>query len=257
MNKGMNFRFQDLIAVMCIVLMLCAVVLPAWTGSAGRSRRAVCWNNMKLIGVGLELWRQNPGRYPNWDYSNTGLCSNPDLGPWCDALALKEPIFARENLEANRERLEADGYSLEFFIRTVNHTKIFRCPADHPHPHWINEGRSRAWNFWRADDEDGYQYSYAIGVASVSKQYHARADSQILSADGLWPWGMNLSGIWVTDPSAGWNYPSWLSNTVGYWHGRGGANFLLRDIHVETHEYPADTNQIFFGEPGESLHAFY
>jgi hypothetical protein len=257
MNRGMNFRFQDAIVTVCALLMLSAVILPAWTGSAGTSRTAVCMNNMKLIGVGLELWRENAGRYPGVDYAHTPLCSNPDLGPWCDVLALTEPIFGRQNLEANRDWLEAHGYPLDFFIRTVDHTKVFRCPADHPHPHWVNEERARAWNFWRADDEDGYQYSYSISVASVTEQPHPREDSQILSADGLWTWSRNLSGIWVTDPSAGWNCPYWFSNTVGYRHREGGANFLLRDIHVETHRYPPDTNEIFFSEPGESLNAFY
>jgi hypothetical protein len=219
-------------------------------------------NNMKLIGVGLELWRENAGRYPGFDYPATPLCSSPDLGPWCDVLALTEPIFGRENLEANKDWLEAYGHPLEFFIRTVDHIKIFRCPADHPHPHRINEERSRAWGFWRADDEDGYQYSYAISTTSVFKQYHPRADNQILSADGVWTWSQNLSGYYLHDPSNSYDAGGWWCNTVGYFHRSNSANFVLRDGHVENHRWdPAeglpDTEDIYFGEPGESYDAFY
>jgi len=209
-------------------------------------------NNMKLIGVGLEMWRKNAvtGRYPGWDMPGFDGTSSRDLNPWCRMIGMVYP-FTPEIIEANRDYLESGGMPPEDFSKTVDSMDIFRCPADHPHPHRINQERSDAWAF------NPYEYSYTINVNVVWKNYHSEVHKQVLSADGLWPWGMNLSGIWVDDPSAGWNHPSWLSNTVGYWHREGGANFLLRDTHVETHRYPPDTNEIFFGEPGESLHAFY
>ncbi len=256
MDDQRRFRFQDLIVIACVGLMMLALVMPAWTTSARRSRAAVCRNNMKLIGVGLELWHRNSSHYPVWDYVHIDGNSHT-LNPWTDQLALNPPFDDREFLEEYFENHPGAYGSPNDFIEVVDDDKIFICPADHLHPHRINEERSRAWGFWRSSDEDGYQYSYAIGTASVFKQYHAQSDSQILSADGLWTWGMNLSGVWVNDPNAGWDYPTWYSNTVGYWHKGGTANLLLRDLHVEIHKYPPNTNEIFFGEPGESLNAFY
>ena len=248
----MNFRFQDLVAVMCIVLMLCAVVLPAWTGSAGRSRRAVCSNNMKLIGVGLEMWRKNAktGRYPTWDMPS--FAGGGDLGPWCEMIAMVDP-FTPENIEANRYYLESVGMPPEDFSKTVDSMKIFRCPADHPHPHRINEERSHAWGF------DPYRYSYSINTAVATRSggaptYAEDASSQVLSPDGLWTWSMNLSGYYVDDPSGPFSYPSWSCNTVGYFHKGNSANFVLRDGHVENHRWNPeeglpDTEDNYFMEP--------
>ena len=255
MNGHFRFRLQDLIVILCVFLLMAAVVMPMWTVSARRSRAAVCRNNMKLIGVGLELWKQNAGRYPPWSMPHI-VGGNPNLGPWPDMLAMQKG-FDAANLEAHKSYLESRDLSPEDFTKTVDEDKIFMCPADHPHPHHINEDRARAWNFWRSDDEDGYQYSYTLSMSCVDKKYHGQTDDQILSADGLWDWGMNLSGVWVNDPNASWDTPHWYSNTVGYWHKGGSANLLLRDLHVEIHKYPPDTNEVFFGEPGESLDAYY
>ncbi len=254
MDYQRRFRFQDLIVIACVGLMMLALVMPAWTTSARRSRAAVCRNNLKLIGVGLELWKEHAGRYPPWDIPSMAG-GNPNIGPWPDMLLMQKG-FDAANLEAHRAWLEGSfGLQPEDFIKTVDDDKIFICPADHPHPHRINEGRARAWGFWRSDDKDGYEYSYGINSPVVQSKYHARADQQVLSVDGLWSFTINLSAAWVHDPNAGFDSPSWYSNTVGYWHKGGSANLLLRDLHVEIHKYPPDTSEIFFLEPGEDINA--
>ena len=260
MNKGTNFRFQDVIVIMCAVVMLFAVILPAWTGSAGRSRRAVCSNNMKLIGVGLEMWRKNAktGRYPTWDMPS--FAGGGDLGPWCEMIAMVDP-FTPENIEANRYYLESVGMPPEDFSKTVDSMKIFRCPADHPHPHRINEERSAAWGF------DAYKYSYTLCVAVSGRTYRcpiyaSDASSQVLSPDGVWSFSENLSGYYLNDPGNSYDTGGWYCNTVGYFHKNDSANFVLRDGHVENHRWDwdqglPDTEDIYYGKPGESYSAYY
>ncbi len=259
MDKHMNFRFQDVIVIVCAVAMLFSAILPAWKGSAGTSRVAVCMNNMKLIGVGLENWRRNAqtGRYPFWDLPGFDGTSDSDLNPWCEMIGMVYP-FTPEIIEAERDYLEYIGMPPEDFSKTVDSMKIFRCPADHPHPHKINKDRANEMGVYKP-----FEYSYTLNVLLTHPPVLARdASSQVLSADGVWTWGHNLSAHYIGEPAHPWNYPGWWSNTVGYFHKNDSANLVLRDGHVENHRWdPAeglpDTEDIYFGEPGESHDAHY
>ena len=164
--------------------------------------------------------------------------------------------YTPENIESHRQQLTNAGLPPEYFIKTVDDDKIFMCPADHAHPHKINAARSAAWGFWRSDEQDGYEYSYAIAAYVNSAKYHPRADQQVLVPDGLWDFTINLSAAWVTNPNVSFDSPSWYCNTVGYWHKRNSANFLLRDLHIENFEYPPDTNKIFYLTPGEDINGY-
>jgi len=254
MNNSSRFRLADLFIVICIFLLLGAFILPAVFCSAGRSRESVCRNNLKLIGTGLELWKQHAERYPHHDFVGI-LCSAPDLAPWLDAMTLQK-FYTPENLEAHRTQLSNQGISPETFTKTIDDDKIFMCPSDHRHPHRINQSRSYAWNFWRSAADDGYEYSYALSFHTYYAKFHQRADQQMLSADGLWTWSHNFSGDWVTNPNLSFDSPTWYCNTVGYWHKRNSANILLRDLHVENHKYPPDTTKVFQWESGESLYIY-
>ncbi len=253
MDSRLSFRFQDVVVIVCAVLMLFAVILPAWTGSAGRSRRAVCSNNMKLIGVGLENWRRNAetGSFPFWDLPGFDGTSDGDLNPWCEMIGMVYP-FTPENIEAERDHLESLGMPPEDFSKTVDSMEIFRCPADHPHPHRINEDRANEMGHYNT-----FEYSYTLNVLLHGPIVAKDASSQVLSADGVWTWSLNLSAHYIGDPGYPWNYPTWRCNTVGYFHKDNSANFILLDGHVENHRWDPveglpDTEDIYFWEPGES-----
>jgi hypothetical protein len=251
MSANTRFRLIDLVILAVIAMMFGAVIMPAVFCSAGRSRESVCRNNLKLIGTGLELWKQHAGRYPFYDYP-----SGQDLQPWPDILVMQGG-YTSQRLQGMSTILQYNFHlTPEDFIKTVDDDKIFMCPSDRPHPHRINEGRSFAWGFWRSGEEDGYEYSYAIAMYTMYGKYHQRADQQVLVPDGLWDFTINLSGAWVTDPNAYFSTPNWYSNTVGYWHKRNSANFLFRDLHIENHTYPPDTNKVFYLNPGEDINGY-
>lgn len=274
-----RFRRQDLAVLLCICAMFVSVMVPALSQNAILSRMAVCSNNMKQIGVGLELWRRNSGRYPPWDMPWMAG-GNPNIGPWPDVLIMQKG-YDIENIEAHRVELEAMGTPPEFFIKTVDDDRIFRCPEDHPHAHRINEQRSRAWSFWREDDKDGYAYSYGIAASAANRAglgtyedddgrvhsgLHPDASSQILAADGLWSWIMNYWGAYVDNPNAGFNAGpnrGWANNCMGYFHGNGrSANVVVRDGAVKRVNYGVNgnginTEELFFYGRSESLTVFH
>jgi len=249
MNSNSRFRLTDLVIGICIFILFATAILPAVFCSAGRSREAVCRNNLKLIGVGLELWRQHADKYPFADSPGFGG-NNQSLDPWLDALNLRN-AYTPENLEAHRRSLQEWGYKPEDFIKTIDDDKIFLCPADHSRPHRINKERANAWGF------NPYEYSYALAYSAYAQDFDLRADKQMLSADGVWDWSENLSCFWINDPNASFSTGGWYCNTVGYWHKKNSANLLLRDLHVENHKYPPDTTKVFVWESGESLNVFH
>ena len=198
------------------------------------------------------------GRYPTWDMPWFPGTGDGDLGPWCEMIGMVYP-FTPENIEANRIYLEHSGMPPEDFSKTVDSMKIFRCPADHPHPHRINQERADAWSF------NPLEYSYTLCSPLADRRHGLFAEDpsgQVLSADGVWTWSHNFSGYYVDDPDRPFNDPTWYCNTVGYFHKDSSANSVLRDGHVENHRWDSgeglpDTDDIYFGEPGESYDVFY
>jgi hypothetical protein len=244
MNDRVCFGLTDLVVVVCILLLLGAIVVPTVFCFAGRSRESVCRNNLKLIGTGLELWQQHAGRYPFYDYP-----SGQDLQPWPDILVMQGGYTPQKLLAMSTILQQNFHLTPEDFIKTVDDDKIFMCPSDHPHPHKINQQRSSSWAF------NDYVYSYTLSYPMQQARYHTRADQQLLSADGLWPWSHNFSGEWVTNPNASYDTGGWWCNTIGYWHKGNSANVLLRDLHIQSYKYPPDTTKVFAYEPGEALNA--
>ena len=61
MQTYTRFRAADLAILVCIALMLLAIIVPAIAATSGSSRTAVCRNNLKTIGAGLEVWKQHIG----------------------------------------------------------------------------------------------------------------------------------------------------------------------------------------------------
>ncbi len=257
--ESAKFRLKEVVILLFVAGMVFSLLLPVLAENIRTSRMAVCSNNLKLIGVGLEMWRKNAmtGRYPTWDMPI--LASGGDLGPWCEMIGMVYP-FTLENIEANRFHLEYSGMPPEDFSKTVDSMKIFRCPADHPHPHRINQERADAWSFNPL--EYSYTLCYALAKRSGYPIFAKDPSSQVLSADGVWTWSHNFSGYYVDDPDNPFNDPNSFCNTVGYFHQSDSANFVLRDGHVENHRWDPqeglpDTQDVYFGEPGESYDAFY
>jgi prepilin-type N-terminal cleavage/methylation domain-containing protein len=262
-----GFTLVELLVVVAIIAILMAILLPALSLAREKAREATCIGHLKQCGLGLELWFNNAGRYPRWDHNagNGNLTTNPNLGPWCDALALRSPewdpnVFTPQNIEAHRadlEGLDGAGGSPEDFIKCIDNIGVFKCPGDKPHPHRINVDRAKAWNFWREAQKDGFEHSYTIGWFASYADYHKDTSSQILAADGVWSWTTHHRCEYVDDPNAAWNNQGWDRNTMGYFHGNATrCNIVCRDNSVSGLNYQTIKKQqgnfeVFFQRPDE------
>ena len=156
--------------------------------------------------------------------------------------------------------LESSEYPPELFTKVIDGFEVFMCPSDRPHPHRLNRDRHESWGFVP------YEYSYAISgaltngpwwwIANYRKDYFdTDASSQILASDGTWCSVVDFSANYVEDANSIWDKPSWMSNSLGFFHTNcRSATVVCRDGSVKSVMYGyIDTNEIFFWQRGEPL----
>ena len=74
-----GFTLTELMAVLGILGVLAALVVPRVIGHHDASKRAACYANQGEIELQVKLWRRNQGSYPVANLSNIG--ANPAYFP--------------------------------------------------------------------------------------------------------------------------------------------------------------------------------
>jgi len=151
--------------------------------------------------------------------------------------------------------LDHVDYDSGDFNKYVDGLDVFMCPADNPHPSRISLDK---WDI-------GYPFSYGISAALSQRKWQIfakDASGQVLTADGMMMWILNMSGWYVDDPTIDGDYPSGC-NDIGYFHGGGKrANVVCRDNSARTVKWgragkSIDTTKTFLFYPGEDVNEGY
>lgn len=121
MNKKTQVRFTivELLVVIVIIAILIAIILPATQSARDRSKRSACVNNLRQIGIALNMYADDrQGYYP--------ACTKLPSDPPFEELALP-PISVT-------------------LLQYAHNRELFRCPEDPDGFYFKRETTSYEWN---------------------------------------------------------------------------------------------------------------
>lgn len=72
MNSRRAFSLAELMAVVVILAIVAAYILPRVGGYNHTAKKNACWTNRGEIELQVRLWQRNNGSYPAADLSNIG-----------------------------------------------------------------------------------------------------------------------------------------------------------------------------------------
>ncbi len=210
-NRSIGFTLVELLVVVAIVALLIAILLPALNKAREVARITVCGSNQRQVGMALTMYASSasawlPASVEYWSRDGSGNHART----WMNSLIAADILPAAGKGLIHETRL-----------------KVMRCPSAQSNPNAF-------WNYNVAYFFLGEERQVP-GRARMSRLEEIPLPSRhILMTEvrgggpSWWPWFMNVSGSYMGHVDAGW-YP---------WHNEGGAlNFLLSDLHVETHGY--------------------
>ena len=156
-----GFTLLELIVVITIISILASLLLPSISRARERGRKASCINNLRQIGLALEMYVADNGfRYPV-------AAGKPSDHP-------EPPIYD----------------FLKPYLKSSN-TNVFRCPSDRAN-YYETEGTSYEWN--RFLNGDGYDSSVIYGITALGGRVKMPVmwDFENFHADSVKEGGKNI-----------------------------------------------------------------
>lgn len=100
------FTRTELVALLAVLSLLLAIVLPALAHDRARSSRIMCANNLRQIGAAIQIWGNDHGEQPPWDVALS------DGGTKLHPLAVNV------------------WFHLSWMSNEMNSARILLCPSD-------------------------------------------------------------------------------------------------------------------------------
>jgi prepilin-type N-terminal cleavage/methylation domain-containing protein/prepilin-type processing-associated H-X9-DG protein len=242
-QKG--FTLVELLVVIGIIALLISILLPSLNRARETANKVKCSNNLKQIGLAIQLYtNDNHGSYPR-TYSNTSATATAPVDPsstgasWSDPFASTAPT-PNWNVNGNTTYNNVPS-SLFLLLRTEDLVPaVFNCPSSGATPDAYGGGNLTAANRCNFTSiTQNLSYSYAdpfpgIG-ASANSGYKltATSDPGFATAADINPGTASSNNadnvLLVNSSSSAQQMKFGNSNN----HNKDGQNVLYADGHVE------------------------
>ena len=112
--------------VIAIIGILVALLLPAVQAAREAARRSSCGNNLKQIGLGVQLYHDTFKSLPAGSYTTGPCCSSPTYTTWSIAIL---PFMEQQPLyDSYNHNLPNHDLANQAVVKTL--VEVYLCPSD-------------------------------------------------------------------------------------------------------------------------------
>jgi len=128
-TRAGGFTLVELLVVVAIIGVLIALLLPAVQAAREASRRTSCLNNLKQIGVAIQLYQDAQKVFPPGGVSSGPCCASDSFSSWPISIL---PYLDQKNLYERYSQPETNESLANGFVRQ-QYLPIYTCPSE-PRP---------------------------------------------------------------------------------------------------------------------------
>ena len=222
------FTLIELLVVIAVIALLAALLFPVFARAREQSRVAVCFSNLKQIGIAIDLYLQ--------DYDQTYPMSRfPDLAHPSTTCTAPPNQFPSANLEGTGYNWKRAAFSY------IKNKAVLQCPSNSDAWRIVVAGQSAGGDESNgANPKDSFPNSYAVngsffheavppcwyGEPSIRPRQQAEIDAP-------------AALLWLVDSRmpysdlGGWMLPPDDDDTQVFQQHNGKANWLFADHHAK------------------------
>ena len=224
MRTKKGFTLIELLVVIAIIAILAAMLLPVLSRARGNARAAACINNLKQIGLAMQIYEQD------WDHRVYGYLQPPEAAGY--------------------------GYNWNLLLFDLGYLKnwmVYKCPSDTRKIEWSRTGNPGTPINWDPSDPDSISYAINCMVINGPDPSFAISDARpddtiyVMDAPGLVNFGdpncwspqvynyyFSLAS-WAGDEALWRNYLNSVKPYIAVHNN--GLNVLWYDYHVSWISY--------------------